>query len=400
MKIYGKIFTVILFALILASGHSCTTYRPMSGQSGTTSLQVFYDALSPYGEWVQNRQYGFVWIPHVGGNFFPYGTNGSWIYTDYGWTWLSDYEWGWAPFHYGRWDYDPAYGWFWFPGEEWGPAWVTWRSGDGYYGWAPMRPETDFGINYADVDIYRWVFVRDRDFGKRDMNRYFISSRRNDEIIRRTDIVRNNRTDNTRNVNYASGPDPSDVRRATGRRIQSVSVSDLGSPGRRLSGNRLEIYRPRVETASTGQRPAPSRISDVKNVRPMRERDRNYKPDEQGIIREQPGTGQGTREGQVENSDTRDREARRQREVRQNDIQRRQQESEAQQNQRQIDNATQRQNPDREYRQTRSERKLVMEQQKKVMQKERKSNESVSQDSSGTRRTERMQTKSIKRSRR
>jgi len=27
----------------------------------------------------------------------------------------SDYNWGWAPFHYGRWAYDPFYGWMWVP---------------------------------------------------------------------------------------------------------------------------------------------------------------------------------------------------------------------------------------------------------------------------------------------
>lgn len=400
MKIYSKIFTAILFALILVSGPSCTTYRPVSRQSGTASLQLFYDALSPYGEWVHNRQYGFVWIPHVGRNFFPYGSNGQWTYTEYGWTWLSDYQWGWAPFHYGRWDYDPAYGWFWFPGDEWGPAWVTWRAGNGYYGWAPMRPETEFGYSYPDIDNYRWVFVKERDFGRRDMNRYFVSNRRNDEILGRTEIVRSGRTDNSRRITYSSGPDPVDVSRATGRKIRSLSVGDLDSPGRRISGNRLEIYRPRISTASTGQRPAPSRITDVEDIRPMRERDRNYKPGETGNIREQvqPGTGQGTRENQgVVNSDTRERDARRQRDEKQIDIQRRQQEAAEQQRQRQLENSGQNQVPDREYRQTRTERRQRTDQQKKIMQKERQRDERAVQDSSETRRTERMQTKSVNR---
>jgi hypothetical protein len=399
MKISIKIFTGILLALTLASGHSCTTYRPVSRQSGTASLQLFYDALSPYGEWVQNREYGFVWIPHAGRNFFPYATNGRWIYTDYGWTWLSDYEWGWAPFHYGRWDYDPAYGWFWFPGEEWGPAWVTWRAGDGYYGWSPMRPETDFGFGYPDADIYSWIFVPERDFGRRDLSRYFVSTRRNDEILPRTEVLGSRRADNSV---YASGPDPVEVRRATGRNIDRVTVSELGTPGRRLNGNRLEIYRPRVVTATTGHRPAPSRITDVKDIRPMRERDRNYRPEGQGNIRElgQPGTGQGTREsGSVENSDSREREARRQRDQKQYDMQRQRQEAEEQQRQRQLENSGQKQEPNREYRQTRSERRQVTDQQKSVMEKERQSNDRAIQDSSSSRRTERMQSKNIRRRR-
>jgi hypothetical protein len=31
-------------------------------------------------------------------------------------------------------------GWGWVPGTMWGPAWVSWRSGGGYAGWAPLPP--------------------------------------------------------------------------------------------------------------------------------------------------------------------------------------------------------------------------------------------------------------------
>lgn len=396
MKITARIFVWILFAILLASVHSCTTYRPIARQSGNASLQVFYDALSPYGEWVQNREYGFVWIPDAGRNFVPYGTNGRWIYTDYGWTWFSDYEWGWAPFHYGRWDYDPAYGWFWFPGDEWGPAWVNWRTGNGYYGWSPMRPQTDFGNNYPGDDINGWIFVRDRDFGRSNLNRYFVSSRRNDDLFRRTEVVRNNRIDNTRNANYSSGPDPDDVGRATGRRIRSVTVSDLSSPGRRLNGSTLEIYRPRVESSS-GQRATPSRISDVKDVRPMRERDRNYKRDN-SQMGQPPSTGQGRSEvNREQSSDSRERDARIQQEERQSEMQKRQLETQEQQQQHQIENAGQKQDPDRAYRQTRSERKQITNQQKKVLQKERQRNERVPSDTARSRRTE---TQSLRQNRR
>src|SRR5262249_40920909 len=104
----------------------------------------FRGALSPYGEWISVPGVGEVWRPFervVGGDFQPYSTNGHWVYTDYGWTWESDYSWGWAPFHYGRWVYRPRWGWMWRPGREWGPAWVQWRQGGGYLGWAPMGPE-------------------------------------------------------------------------------------------------------------------------------------------------------------------------------------------------------------------------------------------------------------------
>src|ERR1700753_4063045 len=51
------------------------------------SYQTFYDALSPYGEWINNPEYGYVWMPNAGPDFKPYVTNGDWAYTDEGWAW-------------------------------------------------------------------------------------------------------------------------------------------------------------------------------------------------------------------------------------------------------------------------------------------------------------------------
>lgn len=73
--------------------------KQISAQQNNVSFQVFYDALSPYGQWVDYQNYGYVWIPDVSPEFAPYSSDGYWILTDYGWTWVSDYEWGWAPFH-------------------------------------------------------------------------------------------------------------------------------------------------------------------------------------------------------------------------------------------------------------------------------------------------------------
>jgi hypothetical protein len=102
----------------------------------------FDEALSPYGEWtdVDGTR---AWRPSaavVGEDFQPYATNGQWVSSDYGWYFQSDYPWGWAPFHYGRWALDPNYGWIWIPGSVWAPAWVDWRIGGGYIGWAPLPP--------------------------------------------------------------------------------------------------------------------------------------------------------------------------------------------------------------------------------------------------------------------
>ena len=90
------------------------------------SYQTFYDELSPHGRWIDYPDYGYVWTPNMGPDFYPYSTGGHWVWTDdYEWMWVSDYSWGWAPFHYGRWFHDPFYGWMWVPGYDWSPAWVS-----------------------------------------------------------------------------------------------------------------------------------------------------------------------------------------------------------------------------------------------------------------------------------
>jgi hypothetical protein len=105
MKAAYKIF--ILF-IIVNTGISFVPEK--ASAQASVSFQLFYDDLSPYGYWVDNPNYGYVWVPNVSPGFSPYGTNGHWVFTDYGWTWVSDYAWGWAPFHYGRWYSDPMYG--------------------------------------------------------------------------------------------------------------------------------------------------------------------------------------------------------------------------------------------------------------------------------------------------
>src|SRR5436190_7223778 len=103
----------------------------------------FQDDLAPYGNWIDDSTYGRVWQPEgslVGADFTPYYTGGHWTLTEFGWTWVSDFSWGWAPFHYGRWIAVSGYGWCWVPGTIWGPAWVAWRAGDGYVGWAALPP--------------------------------------------------------------------------------------------------------------------------------------------------------------------------------------------------------------------------------------------------------------------
>jgi len=111
-----------------------------------SSANDFYEPLAPYGHWVEMSPYGRCWYPaYVSNEWQPYAT-GHWEWTDQGWYWVSDEPWAWATYHYGRWVWDPYYGWLWVPGTEWAPAWIAWREGGGYYGWAPLPP-----VGYCDA---------------------------------------------------------------------------------------------------------------------------------------------------------------------------------------------------------------------------------------------------------
>src|SRR5687767_14335494 len=92
----------------------------------TPSLSVFYEQLAPYGRWIDHPYHGRVFIPADRG-YEPY-RDGQWIYTDAGWYWQSNEPFGWAVSHYGQWDFDGQYGWLWVPGTDWAPAQVEWRT--------------------------------------------------------------------------------------------------------------------------------------------------------------------------------------------------------------------------------------------------------------------------------
>src|SRR6266536_243084 len=244
--------------------------------SPDVSIDVFVDQLSPYGRWVTSPSYGQVWICNEQG-FTPYYTNGHWVYSNFGWTWVSNYNWGWAPFHYGRWAYDPFYGWMWVPGYEWGPAWVGWRTGGDYYGWAPLAPGINISLgfgfgNYMPAD--RWCFVPRRYISNPYFHRYALDRGRNITIINNTTIIRN--TNIYRNARYVVGPDRREVERVTGNRINTVRINNDSRPGTRVvNNNTINMYKPQIRK---NDRLTPERVNADRTRSIQAQPNRNVAP--------------------------------------------------------------------------------------------------------------------------
>jgi len=296
------------------------TYSPPPVQNpepeeNQVNYQTFYDALAPYGTWVQDPDYGYVWVPEVGQDFQPYQSRGHWVYTDYGWTWVSDYQWGWATFHYGRWRFSNDYGWIWVPGYTWGPAWVAWRTSGNYYGWAPLGPpapregyynreynggaRVSIGLNFSFNEApepRHWCFVPSDRVASPQVNNYVVNRSQNQYIYQNTTLINNvttvNNINNTRVYNivtvnnttinnynnkevYVAGPPRADVERVTGAPITPISVAGSNRPGQtNLNENALHFYRPNLKgtimTNNSGiTKPAPKQIMPINQVTPV-----------------------------------------------------------------------------------------------------------------------------------
>jgi hypothetical protein len=223
-----KRFLVLLtiFAFVLPALQSV--------RAADVSINYFYDNLNG-GNWYEVADYGYVWQPDVATNttWRPY-TDGYWAYTDVGWTWVSYEDFGWATYHYGRWARLDDYGWVWIPGYEWGPAWVSWRTGGDYVGWAPLPPaggrevvyesqpidyrvdaEYDIGpayYNFIDVRYIGEPVLRDRIFDYNQNVAYV------DRSVNVTNITYNN------GMFYNYGPDYATVSAYSIRPIQRLRI--------------------------------------------------------------------------------------------------------------------------------------------------------------------------------
>src|SRR2546422_37263 len=201
------------------------------------SVDFLYNNLSG-GNWVEVEGYGYGWQPDVAvsdPNWRPY-SDGYWAYTDYGWTWISYEDFGWAAYHYGRWANLADYGWMWFPGSDldWGPAWVSWRTGGNYIGWAPLPPEGRGEIVYegrpitGQVDVEFGIgpayynFIDVRFIGEPVLRGHFYDYNQNVVYINNTVNVTNITYNNSVVYNY--GPDYAVLSRYSTRPIQRLKL--------------------------------------------------------------------------------------------------------------------------------------------------------------------------------
>jgi hypothetical protein len=234
---------------------ACALFLPalQPARGADISLNLFYDNLSG-GNWYEVADSGYVWQPDVASNsnWRPY-TDGYWAYTDQGWTWVSYEDFGWATYHYGRWARLADYGWVWVPGTEWAPAWVSWRTGGDYVGWAPLPPagggevvyesrpitghvDVEFGIgpayyNFIDVRYIGEPVLRDR----------IVDYNRNVTIINNTVNVTNITSNNSTVYNY--GPDYATVSAYSVRPIQRLKLQreNLDAMQAVRSGNMTKV---------------------------------------------------------------------------------------------------------------------------------------------------------------
>lgn len=221
---------------------------PQDDPGQPVSYQVFYDGLVGAGRWVNISGYGSCWQPlGLSSDWAPY-IDGHWTYTEDGWTWVSEEAWGWAVYHYGRWIYLPDDGWFWVPGYTWGPAWVRWRYGGGYCGWAPLPPQN------VTVDARWYNFCRTRDIGTPNLRGVILGRDGNAAYLGQTD-----------HGFHRQGPDIGQVNGDAFRKVPRLSLHRTAGPVPavpREEGDRLHVYAPEVQPPANGvvwhSRPAPA----------------------------------------------------------------------------------------------------------------------------------------------
>ena len=239
-----------------------------TNETSGASYDLFYDRLQSDGQWFNDATYGSVWQPRIASTdqqWRPY-TDGRWVYTDRGLTWISNENFGWATYHYGRWVRRSEQGWVWVPGSTWAPAWVSWRQSDDYVGWAPLPPETE---SEQDVKIEEWadtyynigpgsyVFLKTTDLANPSYRGFVASSHDDLDIISRTKNVTSIYNGKTGVID--NGPDYDRLVRDANVKVDRYRLNYVqqNSPEAQFSattqGNQLQVVAPapRLQRAAT-----------------------------------------------------------------------------------------------------------------------------------------------------
>jgi hypothetical protein len=246
----AAIAAVFSIATPLVDGHQA----PAIAQTNVAVTAELRLALDAFGRWIPHQHWGEVWIPaRRAADWRPYRT-GRWVYTDeWGWYWIAaaeEADWGWATYHYGRWAFDRQLGWVWIPGDEWAPAWVIWRHGGGYAGWAPLPPDDMVDAYWDDPQV--WMFVQLRNLIAPLITRVLLPPAQRTIYIRETVVV--NRTVNLRDRGQRIAVNP-------GIAASVVTAATKGSL-------RTFDIRPRVLPQTIGVRGAvPVRAEDIRRSR-------------------------------------------------------------------------------------------------------------------------------------
>ncbi|WP_373049137.1 DUF6600 domain-containing protein [Vulgatibacter sp.] len=248
---------------------------------GDVQFDDFYQGLADHGTWVETPEYGYVFIPDRQSqvqDWRPY-VYGRWIWTDYGWTWVSEEPFGWATYHYGRWTMLPSFGWAWVPGYTWGPAWVAWRYGDAAIGWAPLYPGYVAWTASYPVYTSHWVYIGPTYFYSHPVHVHHYAYHRSSYYHRHTHWASNwhghGHGGRSRGSGYVyAGPPRTYVERHSRTRVQTTALTNAQRPTARgidLPGGKaprqMSVYRPELSKSNLAAQRTAGRVRVPENVR-------------------------------------------------------------------------------------------------------------------------------------
>jgi hypothetical protein len=164
------------------------------------------------------------------------------------------------------------------PGYQWAPAWVSWRYGGGYCGWAPLPPSTFVGVEIGGGGInlgfdFQFGSECDTEFGigpgcynfipvgyigERRYHGYYMDRSRNFTIINNTRNVTNiyitRNSGNAFSAVRVGGPSLADINAHSRTPVQQVRLTASGQAGiSSVDGGTMNIFRPRINPATLHQ---------------------------------------------------------------------------------------------------------------------------------------------------